>query len=168
PGFRDSLELEEQLVPGHFPLPQRPRRKWMRHGKNDELVNAIRMSRSCEPRHGGSPVVANDVRCLDTERVKNADHIAYCVLHGIRSHSFRAIGAPESTQVRRDCVEAVIDEEWDLVAPKICRVRPPVEQEHRPTAAVVLHMKRNAVDLHHFSFPFLYASIWSSSWRDGP
>jgi len=33
----------------------------MRHGKNDELVNAIRVSRSREPRHGGSPVVANDV-----------------------------------------------------------------------------------------------------------
>jgi 5-methylcytosine-specific restriction endonuclease McrA len=45
------------------------------------------------------------------------------------------------------------DEEWDLVAPKICGVRSPLEQEHGPTAAVVLHMKRNAVDLHHFAFP---------------
>ncbi len=39
------------------------------------------------------------------------------------------------------------NEERDLVAPKISRVRPPMEQEHRPTAALVLHMKRNAVDL---------------------
>ena len=76
PSLRNSLELEEQLVPGHFPLPQRARRKWMRHGENDKLVNAIRMSRSREPCHGGSPVVANDVHCVDTERVKNADHIA--------------------------------------------------------------------------------------------
>ena len=36
----------------------------MRHGKNDELVNAIRMSRSREPRHGGSPVVANGGRFI--------------------------------------------------------------------------------------------------------
>ena len=35
PCLRDSLELEKQLVPGHFPLPQRARRKWMWHGKND-------------------------------------------------------------------------------------------------------------------------------------
>jgi hypothetical protein len=39
---------------------------------------------SREPSNGGSPVVANDVRCLDTKRVKNADHIADCVLQGIR------------------------------------------------------------------------------------
>ena len=68
PCLRDSLELEEQLVPGHFPLPQRARRKWMRHGKNDELVNAIRMSRSREPRHSGSPVVANDFRADQFEQ----------------------------------------------------------------------------------------------------
>src|ERR1700680_4071502 len=30
-----------------------------------------------------------------------------------------------------------------------------MEQEHRPTAAVVFHMNRNAVDLHHFAFPLL-------------
>src|SRR6266446_3653805 len=153
----------EQLVPGHFPLPQR-----VRHGKNDELVNAIRMSRSGEPCHGGSPVVANDARCVDTERVKNADYIADRVLQGIRGYSFRAIGAPEATQVRRHCVEAIRDEEWDLVTPKIRRVRPPVEQEHLPTAAVVLHMNRNAVDLQHFTFLSRYTSIWSSSSRDGP
>ena len=105
PRLRDSLELKEQPKPGHFALPQRARRKWVRHGENDELVNAIRMSRSREPRHGGSPVVANDVRCVDTEPVKNADHIADRVLQRIRAHSFGAIGASEATQVRRDCVE---------------------------------------------------------------
>src|SRR6202043_2046259 len=67
---------------------------------------------------------------------------------------FRAIGASEATQVRRDRVEAVIDEEWDLVAPEICRIRPPMEQEHRLTAAVVFHMNRNTVDLQHFRLPF--------------
>jgi hypothetical protein len=30
-----------------------------------------------------------------------------------------------------------------------------MEQEHRPTAAVVFHMNRNAVDLHNFAFPLL-------------
>jgi hypothetical protein len=56
---------------------------------------------------------------------------------GIRAYSFGAIGASEATRVRRDCAEAVIDEEWDLVAPEICRIRPPMEQEHRLTAVVV-------------------------------
>ena len=114
----------------------------MWHRENDKLVNAMWMGRCREPRHGGSPVVANDVRCVDTERVKNADHIANRVLQGIRAYSFGAIGASEATQVRRDRVEAVIDEEWDLVAPEICRIRPPMEQEHRLTAAVVFHMNR--------------------------
>jgi hypothetical protein len=76
-----------------------------------------------QPRNGGSPVVANDVCCVDVERVKNADDIADRVLQGIRSYSLAFRGS-EATQVRRDCAEAVRDEEWDLVAPKICRVRP--------------------------------------------
>ena len=57
------------------------------------------------------------------EPVKNADQIADRVLQRIRAHSFGAIGVSETTQVRRDCLEAVIDEEWDLVAPEICRIR---------------------------------------------
>ncbi len=100
---------EKQPKPGHFALPQRARRKWVRHGENDELVNAIRMSRSREPRHGGSPVLANDVRCVDTEPVKNADHIADRVLQRIRAHSFGAIGASEATQVRRNCAPAAYE-----------------------------------------------------------
>jgi len=44
PCLRDSLELEEQLAPGHLALPQRTRSEWMWHGKNDKLVNAIRMT----------------------------------------------------------------------------------------------------------------------------
>jgi hypothetical protein len=121
PRLSDSLELEEQLVPSHLPLPQRTRSEWMWHREHDKLVNAMWMGRRREPRRGGSPVVANDVRCVDTERVENADHIAGSVLQGIRAYSFGAIGASESTQVRRDRMEAVIDEEWDLVAPEICR-----------------------------------------------
>jgi hypothetical protein len=85
--------------------------------------------------------VADDVCSLDPVRVKNADHVADRVLDGIRSYSFRAIGAAEATHVRRDYAKTVCHEERDLVAPKIRRIRPPVEQEHRPTFAVVLHMK---------------------------
>jgi len=55
-------------------------------------------------------VVANDVRRLDTGRVKDANYIADCVLQGICGHSFRAIGASQATQIRRDCAEAVRDE----------------------------------------------------------
>jgi hypothetical protein len=75
-----------------FPVAQRARRKRGWHGTPDELVNAIRMSRSVQPHHGGSPVVANDVRCVDNEPVKSANRIADGVLQRIRSHSFRAIG----------------------------------------------------------------------------
>src|SRR6516165_367687 len=127
----------------------------MWHGENDELANATRMSRSREPRHGGSPIVANDVCPLNTERVKDANYIAYRVLQRIGGHAFRAIGTSQATQIRRDCVEAVLHEERDLVAPKICGVRPSVEQEHRPAAAVVLYMKRNSVNSHFGSPPSL-------------
>ena len=107
-------------------------------GENHEFLNAIRMRHSREPSHGGSPVVANDVRCVDTERIKNTDRVAHRILQRIRADSFWAIGAPEAPQVRRDCAEAVIDQERDLVAPKIRGVRPSVEQELGLTAAVIL------------------------------
>ena len=71
--------------------------------------------------------MANDVRCVDTERVKNANHNAYRVLQRIRADSFWAIAAPKATQVRRDRADALIDKERDLVAPKICGIRPPVK-----------------------------------------
>src|SRR6516165_192383 len=98
----------------------------MWHGENDELANATRMSRSREPRHGGSPIVANDVCPLNTERVKDANYIAYRVLQRIGGHAFRAIGTSQATQIRRDCVEAV-----------------------------VLYMKRNSVNSHFGSPPSL-------------
>jgi hypothetical protein len=42
-----------------------------------------------------------------------------------------------------DGAEAIRDEEWNLVAPKIRRIRPPMKQDHRLTAAVVFYMKGN-------------------------
>jgi hypothetical protein len=63
----------------------------------------------------------------------------------MRGHSFRAIGAPEATLIRRNGAEAIRDKEWNLVAPKVRRVRPPMEQEHRLPAAVVFYMKGNTV-----------------------
>jgi hypothetical protein len=63
----------------------------MSDGQNHELVDAIRMRGSREPSDGRSPVVANDIRCVDTERVKNADHIADCIPQRIRADSFRAM-----------------------------------------------------------------------------
>jgi hypothetical protein len=85
--------------------------------------------------------VAHDIRGVDTKRVENADYITDRVLNGIRSHSLRASGTPQATQVRRDYAEAVLDQKRDLVAPKIRRVRPPVEQEHRLTAAKILNVQ---------------------------
>ena len=98
----------------------------MWHRKNDKPANAIRVSSSREPCHRGSPVVRNNVHCVDTERVENADRVGDCVLQGIRGHSFRAIGASETTLVRHYGAETVRDEEWNLVAPKIGGVRPPM------------------------------------------
>ena len=83
PSFSDSLKLKEQLVPGHLPLPQCRGRQWMWHGKNDELVNTIRMRHSREPCHGSPPVMSNHVRCADIERVKDTHHIGDGVLEQI-------------------------------------------------------------------------------------
>jgi hypothetical protein len=54
--------------------------------------------------------VANDVRRLDTGRVKDANYIADYVLQGICGHFLRTIGASQAAQIRRDCAEAVRDE----------------------------------------------------------
>src|ERR1700733_1674445 len=145
PRLCNSFELEKQHVPGHLPLPQRIWRKRMWHRKNDKPANAIRVDSSRQPCHSGSPVVSNNVRRVDTKRVENAKYIRDRVLQGIRGYSFRAIGAPEATLIRRDGAEAIREKEWNLVAPKVRRVRPPMEQEHRLTAAVVFYMKGNAV-----------------------
>src|SRR6476646_10896713 len=98
----------------------------MWHRKNDKPANAIGAAGSREPCHTGSPVMSNDVRGVDTSRVENADCIGDRVQQGIRGHSFRTIGAPEATQVRREGAEPVRDEEWNLVAPKIGRIRQPM------------------------------------------
>src|SRR6266481_4200971 len=89
--------------------------------------------------------MSNNVRCVDTQRVENADQIGDRVLQGICGHSFRAIGAPEATLVRCDGAEAIRNKKWNLVAPKIRRVRPPMQREHRLTATVIFYMKANAV-----------------------
>src|ERR1700691_922564 len=149
PSFRDSLKLKEQLVPGHLPLPQCGRRKWMWDRENDELLDTIRMSYSREPRHGSSPVVSNNIRCADIERVKDTHHIGDGVLQQICGHSFRAIGATKAAEVGGNCMEAVRDEERHLFVPEVGRIRPPVQQEDRPATPLVLHMKRNSVNLQH-------------------
>jgi hypothetical protein len=89
--------------------------------------------------------MGNDIGCVDSECVENAKRVSDRVLQGVCGHSFRAIGAPESTLVGRDGAEAVRDKEWNLAAPKIRRVRPAMQQEHRLTAAVVFNMKGNAI-----------------------
>jgi hypothetical protein len=124
--FRNSLELEQRLVPAHLSLSQRARRRWVSHRKNHKPVNAIRVRRSRQLCHRGSPVVTNDVRGFDSGRVENAGHIDDHILKRIRGHSFRPIGAPEATLVRCDGAEVVRDVEWNLVAPRIRRVRPSV------------------------------------------
>ena len=91
----------------------------MWHRKNDQLANPIRVVGSREPCHSGSPVVSDNVRHVDTERVENAEQIGNRVLPRICRQSFRTIGAPEPTQVRRDDAEAVRDKKWNLVAPQI-------------------------------------------------
>jgi hypothetical protein len=85
--------------------------------------------------------VANDVRGFDVKRIKNADHITDYVMQGIRGYSFGAIGAPEATQVRCDYAEAVLDEKLDLIAPKVARVWPPVQQEHWSTTTKILNVE---------------------------
>jgi hypothetical protein len=91
-GFLSAVQLELLFIIGRLqPVTNEIGAPSFTNAENDELVNAIRISRRREPRDSGTPVVANDVRRVDTERVKNAGHIADRVLKRISGHSVREV-----------------------------------------------------------------------------
>jgi len=63
---------------------------------------------------------------IDAERIGKREHVGDQRIGGIVGDILRPVGFAEATQVRRDGAEPVRDEEWNLVAPKIGRVRPPM------------------------------------------
>jgi len=66
----DAGELEEQLVPRHLLLPQRRRGLQVRHGDRGERPDPVRAQHGREPRHRRAPVMADDVRPVQTEPVQ--------------------------------------------------------------------------------------------------
>ena len=109
----------------------------------------------------GAPVVADDVRRLDVQRVEDRDHVGDAVARRGRPRS--SCGCPTSPKPRRSGAigpEPASVERRDLVAPERCRVREAVQEQHRRAVALVGHRQLHtvAVDPPHDRAAYV---VWS-------
>ena len=106
--------------------------------QHDELVDALGRHQRHRPRHAGAPVVADDVRALDVQRVQDRDHVRDAAADAVRRST--SSGLPDSPKPRRSGAivpKPAAVERWDLVAPEARGVRKAVQQQHRRAVAVV-------------------------------
>ena len=97
------------------------------------------------PRDARAPVVADDVRALDLQRVQNRDRVGDAAANAIVVDLFRLARLAEAAQVGRDHAQSGAREGRDLVAPEPRGVGEAVQQEHRRTFALVEHRQLDAV-----------------------
>src|SRR5262245_23557098 len=142
----DALELEEQLVPRHLLLPDGARGARVPHREHGQLPDPVREEHGREPGHGRAPVVPDDVRRPGAGRVEHRRHVPDHPGQLVDGHLRRAVRAPEAPHVRHDHPEAVAGQERGLVAPQVARVRPAVDEQHRGSAPVLLHVEPDPAD----------------------
>ena len=141
----------------------------MADGHGHEVVDTVRSEPGEHPRQRRAPVVADDVRPLDAQLVEHTEHVAGDERQGVRLDLGRAIGVAEPAQVGHDAPIAGGGERGDLMSPQPVRVRPAVQQQHRRTAAFVLHLQSDPTHLvaHHATF-LSRSTISTSSALLGP
>ncbi len=105
--------------------------------EDDEAFDALRVPCRKEPGHGRAPVVADDVRPLDPERVEQRLHVAEDEREPVVPDVRRPVGGAEAAEIGRDRTEPRPGERRDLTAPEVRGVREPVQEEHgRPRPLV--------------------------------
>src|SRR5439155_3298136 len=102
--LRNAFELEEQHVPRLLPLLHRllSVRARVADRHYDEAFHPLRHEAGERPRETGAPVVPDDVRPLDLERVEDRDDVRDEAPHRIRLDLLWLRRLAEATQVRRD------------------------------------------------------------------
>ncbi len=145
--LRDAIELEEQLIPGHLVLPQGGRRERVRHRDHGQRAHPVRAEDGREPGHRRPPVVADHVRRLHAESVKECADVADHVSQPVGADLSRALGTSETAHVRRDDPVTAGRQDWNLVPPQPRRVRPAVQEKDRDAVAMFLDVQGNAVRL---------------------
>src|SRR5436190_5887222 len=108
------------------------------------------------PRERRAPVVPDDVRALDSERVEDRDDVGRDRRDPVAVDLLRPVGLAEAAQVGRDHAEAGVGERRRLLPPQVRRVREAVQEDYRRPLALDVHRERDAVGrvdaLHAASF----------------
>jgi hypothetical protein len=105
---------------------------------------------------------------LDVVVVEHADHVADELDDAVRLHRGRLVGVAEPAQVEGDRPVAGGRERRDLAAPQLVGVGPPVDQQHGRTAAGVLDVDADAVDVNERAGPAGGGGgRWSTALRGG-
>src|SRR5207302_4654291 len=99
------------------------------------------------PGHAGAPVVPDDVRPLDSQRVENASYVSddggEAVVYDVRWLA----ASSTSTHVRHDRAKAVLYERGHLVAPEITRIGKAVQQDDRRARPLIPNVELKPVGL---------------------
>ena len=78
-----------------------------------------------------APVMADDRRLLDPERVEQSGEIADEVVDGVRLDRLRRVGLAVAALIRGDGAKAGLRQRPQLVAPRIPDLRKSMAQHHR-------------------------------------
>src|SRR5204862_1748563 len=92
-------------------------------GDGDKAIDLLGSERRREPRHTGAPIVPDDVRPLDAERVENAGHLPNDGGQPIIRGGRRIAAAATAAQVGDAHADAALGERGEVVAPQMARVR---------------------------------------------
>jgi beta-galactosidase len=150
-GFSDArllkIELVEHLVVGarkpgrRMNLGARPER----HAQRNDTGETVRTQQRRMPRNGRAPVVSDDDRFADIERIEHADHIADQMQHRVLLDLVRAIGAPIAAHIDGDRAKAFLGQHRNLMAPRVPALGKAVAEQHRRAVALFHHVDVDAV-----------------------
>ena len=125
-------------------------RRQERHAHPDDAPHQIRTEQRGVPRDGRPPVVADEHCPRRAQGTDERDDVAHQVEHRVVGHVVGRRGRTEAALIGRDHVEPGLGQRLHLVAPRVRRLRKPVEEHHeRPpvTGADLDDPHRHAVQL---------------------
>jgi hypothetical protein len=115
-----------------------------------EMIDAVGREGADAPRRCGTPVVADDVRARNAQRVEDADDVDGEHRQRVRVDLGRLATRSVAAHVGNDRLVAGVDERRDNLRPQALGVGEAVDQHHGPAGAFDLHVERHTVglDLH--------------------
>jgi hypothetical protein len=101
--------------------------------EGDEVVDPFGGDRREDPRHRGSPVVADHVGAFHAGMFEHRSHIGDQVEDVVGLDPGRLVGAAVAPHVRDDHLEAGVGQGTNLIPPQPPGVGEAVDEHHRPS-----------------------------------